>query len=409
MQMSVYDVVVIGGGAAGLMCALTAGRRGRHVLVLDSSNKVGKKILMSGGGRCNFTNLQVEAENFLSANAHFCKSALSCFTQWDFIAMVQEHEIPYHERKHGQLFCDNSAKEILAMLLHECTKANVTILDSCRVDAIEEAAVPTTRYRLSTSLGRFDAQSLVVATGGLSIPKMGASGFGYDVAEKFGLKVRPTRAGLAPFVFSNAFKSICVRLAGISIDCELRTIAKRPHTDGHTPSFHEQLLFTHRGVSGPVALQVSNYWLESLALELNLFPRDDPFSWFIRAKNERPKIVLRTLISERLAKNLTLELEAIFWPNERDKTLAQWSNIELEAIAKRLMHWRIKPSGTEGYRTAEVTLGGIDTNEISSRTMEAKRQAGLFFIGEVLDVTGHLGGFNFQWAWASGYAAGCHA
>lgn len=407
--MSHYDVVVLGGGAAGLMCAMTAGQRGRQVLLIDSSNKVGKKILMSGGGRCNFTNLFVEPANFLSANPHFPKSALSRYTQWDFIALVEKHGIAYHERKHGQLFCDNSSKDILTMLRQECDDVGVTIRTTCSVLKITPTQTDHRRFELSTSSGNFTTESLVVATGALSIPKMGASGFGYDIARQFSLNVLPTRAGLAPLVFSNAFKDVCARLAGVAVECALSVQTTADLDPGQTISFTEALLFTHRGISGPVVLQISNYWSEGQPVILDLLPSFATSNWLKTTKFERPKLLLRTVLSQKLPKNLVTELEQLFWPRNMDRVLAEWSDSDLELVADCLSHWTLKPSGTEGYRTAEVTVGGVDTDEISSKTMESKRQPGLFFIGEVVDVTGQLGGFNFQWAWASGYAAGCYA
>lgn len=407
--MSHYDVVIIGGGASGLMCALTAGQRGRRVLLLDSSNKVGKKILMSGGGRCNFTNLFIEPSCFISTNPHFCISALNRYTQWDFIALVEKHGIAYHERKHGQLFCDDSAKDILAMLIAECEKSNVVIKTLSEIKKIKalsntDANATTTsekasqkRFQLDTNKGEISAHSLVVATGGLSIPTMGASGFGYELAQQFGLKVLPTRAGLVPFMFSDSFKAISERLSGLAVDVEL---------NNEQQSFNENILFTHRGLSGPAVLQLSNYWLPGEAVAVNLFPGEDLRQWLKAQKKSHPKSLLRTLLSERLAKSLVLELQSLFWLAQAETAIAEIPDALLEEVARSLQAWSLKPSGTEGYRTAEVTLGGIDTDELSSKTMESKRQPGLYFIGEVMDVTGWLGGFNFQWAWSSGFAAG---
>ncbi len=404
-----YDVVVIGGGAAGLMCAITAGRRGRRVLVIESSNKIGKKILMSGGGHCNFTNLFVAPDNFLSANPHFAKSALSRYTQWDFIALVQEHGIAYHERKHGQLFCDDSSKSILAMLLKECDKVGVTIRTNCSIRQLKFLETIPIRFELNTAGDDCTTESLVVATGALSIPKMGASGFGYDIARQFDLQVLPTRAGLVPLVFSNAFKQVCARLSGVSADCQLSVRTNDKSSNIANVSFSEALLFSHRGITGPVVLQISNYWREGRPVVLNLFPSLDVRSWFKTAKTERPKIMLKTLLSWKLPKSLVAELESLLWSNDKERALADWSDSGLDDVAKQLTEYVLKPSGTEGYRTAEVTVGGVDTDEISSKTMESRRRPGLYFVGEVMDVTGQLGGFNFQWAWASGYAAGCHA
>jgi predicted Rossmann fold flavoprotein len=398
-----YDVIIIGAGASGLMCACHAGQRGRRVLVLDSSNKVGKKILMSGGGRCNMTNLFVEPENFISNNPHFCISALNRYTQWDFMALVEKYKIPYHERKHGQLFCNDSAKDILNMLLAECEKANVTIKTHCEVTqitAIEGNKEPSSaRFKLTTNQGTYHAESLVIASGGLSIPTLGASGFGYDIAKQFGHTVLPLRAGLVPFTFTDGFKAVTERLSGIAVDGTMSS---------ETAAFSEAILFTHRGISGPAALQVSNYWHVGESISMDLFPTEDIAEladWLKQQKQQHPKSLLRTLLYDRLVKSLVLELQTLLWENHAETAMGQMPDTVLDDIAHLLKNWSQKPSGTEGYRTAEVTLGGVDTAELSSKTMESKKQAGLYFIGEVVDVSGHLGGFNFQWAWASGHAA----
>ena len=412
-----YDVIVLGAGASGLMCAAFAGQRGRRVLVLDSSNKVGKKILMSGGGRCNFTNLYVTAKNFLSENPHFCISALKRYTQWDFLALVDAYKIPREERKHGQLFCLNSAKDILQMLLSECQKVAVEIRTHCDVNSVKTSEVKTNPvnaatqgFAVSSNLGDFTCESLVIATGALSIPSMGATGFGYDIARQFGHTVVPTRAGLVPFTFSDSvvndsgvntgFKAAAERLSGLAVDVDLTA---------NDTTFKEAILFTHRGLSGPAALQISNYWREGEFIEIDLFPAqplDEFAAWVLGLKKTLPKSLLRTPLGEHLPKSLVAELQAALWQDYAETPLAQIPDAALQDVARSLKAWRQKPSGTEGYRTAEVTLGGVDTQDISSKTMESKKQAGLFFIGEVLDVTGHLGGFNFQWAWASGVAAG---
>jgi len=393
-----FDVIIIGGGASGLMCALTAGQRGRRVLVLDSSNKVGKKILMSGGGRCNFMNLFVEPEHFLSDNPAFCISALNRYTQWDFMALVEKHGIAWHERKHGQLFCNDSAKDILTMLLTECEQVKVQIKTQCEVEKIEAlAGDKAARFQLQTSKGAFTTESLVVATGGLSIPTLGASGFGYDIARQFGHEVLPTRAGLVPFMFSDSFKAISERLSGLAHEVAI---------SNERNAFTENILFTHRGLSGPAVLQLSNYWLPGESVAVDLFPGEDMNTWLLAQKKQHPKSLLRTLLIERLAKSLVLELQTLFWSAQAETAMAEIPDAVLADIAAVLNGWTLKPSGTEGYRTAEVTLGGVTTDEISSKTMESRRQPGLYFIGEVLDVTGHLGGFNFQWAWSSGHAAG---
>ncbi|MGB2155319.1 MAG: NAD(P)/FAD-dependent oxidoreductase [Porticoccaceae bacterium] len=389
-----YDVIIIGGGAAGLFCAFTAGQRGRSVLVLDSSNKVGKKILMSGGGRCNFTNLDIQPENYLSANPHFCKSALNGYNQWQFIDMVERHQIAYHERKHGELFCNESAKDILAMLLDECEQANVAVKTKCDIQGI---ASQDSGYSLHTSLGHYHCQSLVIATGGLSIPTMGATGFGYEVAEQFGLKLLPRSAGLVPFTFTDWVKDISERLSGLAVDVVMSV---------DNISFRENLLFTHRGISGPAALQLSSYWKPGQKISINLLPDIQASTLLLDYKKSSAKSLLRNLLSQHLSKGLVLELQNLYWPNHADKPMAETPDAVLNEVAARLQDWQLKPSGTEGYRTAEVTLCGVDTNHLSSKTMECKTQPGLYFVGEVMDVTGHLGGYNFQWAWASGHAAG---
>jgi predicted flavoprotein YhiN len=414
-----YDVIILGAGAAGLMCAAIAAQRGRRVLLLEKANKIGKKILMSGGGRCNFTNTIVEPENFISDNPHFCKSALNRYTQWDFIAMVERYGVEYEERKHGQLFCLHSAKDILSMLLKECDQAGVEIRTHCELGNIE--AIPSNndcdtqsegsekRYRLKLIHGReldsgdrlsslnIDCQSLVVATGALSIPTLGGSGLGYDIAQQFSLSVTDRQAGLVPFMFSDYLKPICERLSGIALEAQVSC-------NGQT--FTENLLFTHRGISGPVILQISSYWAPGDEICIDLLPNIDAQQWLIEAKQKHGKSSLKTLLNQRLTKALVNELQGLWWPEYADIPLAQFSDKQLTDIGDKLNHWRLKPSATEGYRTAEVTRGGVDTDGISSKTMEAKQQAGLYFIGEVLDVTGHLGGFNFQWAWSSGYSGG---
>jgi|TARA_B100001094_G_scaffold118093_1_gene113879 predicted Rossmann fold flavoprotein len=392
-----FDVVVIGGGAAGLFCALTAGQRGRSVLVLDSSNKVGKKILMSGGGGCNFTNLDIRPENYLSNNPHFCISALNRYNQWQFIDLVERHNIPYHEKSHGELFCDNSSKDILKMLLDECAVANVNIRTKSIISQIKPAEEGG--FHLSLADQKIHCQSLVVASGGLSIPTLGASGFGYDIAEQFGLGLLPRSAGLVPFTFSDWVKDISETNSGLSIDVEMSV---------NGVSFRENLLFTHRGISGPAALQLSSYWEPGQVISINLLPDQDALSLLLGYKESNPKSLLRNLIAPLLSKGFTQSLQARYWPQYAETPIAEIANSKLENLASHLSNWKLKPSGTEGYRTAEVTLCGVNTDNISSKTMECKSQPGLYFVGEVLDVTGHLGGYNFQWAWASGYAAGCY-
>lgn len=389
------DVIVIGAGASGLMCAMEAGKRGRTVLVLDHANKAGKKILMSGGGRCNFTNVSVGAENYLSHNPHFCKSALSRFTQWDFIALVRKHRIAYHEREHGQLFCDGSAKDILDLLLSECEQAGVTIRLDTRIDAI--AQQPGGGFKLKTSAGAIACQSLVVASGGLSIPSMGASPFGYRIAEQFGIKVWPTRAGLVPFTLHPRDKERLASLSGIAVD----SVVGNPRQ-----SFRENLLFTHRGLSGPAVLQISSYWQPGEAVEIDLLPGLDLAGELQLAREARPQTALKTALGNYLPKRL---IAALLDETLADKPLQHMSRQELAQVAAALQQWRVKPNGTEGYRTAEVTLGGVDCGAVSSQTMESRSVPGLYFTGEVLDVAGWLGGYNFQWAWSSGWCAGQHA
>ncbi|MDD0977275.1 NAD(P)/FAD-dependent oxidoreductase [Pseudomonas fontis] len=385
------EVIIIGAGAAGLMCALSAAYRGRQVLLLDHANKPGKKILMSGGGRCNFTNMYTEPNNFLSQNPHFCKSALARYTQWDFIEMVGKHGVPYHEKKLGQLFCDNKSSDILDMLLSECSKAGAELRMDTRIEQIEKLEAG---YLLETSAGKFQCQSLVIATGGLSIPTLGATGFGYQVAKQFGHSLLPTRAALAPFTITEpVLKGICTELSGSSVDC----IASC-----NGSSFRENLLFTHRGLSGPAILQISSFWDSGDTVEINLLPDHDALAWLQQQQAERPNSELKTLLGELFTKKMA-NLLAEHW--FVSKPMKQYTPGELAQVAEKLSAWQVVPAGTEGYRTAEVTLGGVDTREVSSKTLESLKSPGLYFIGEVLDVSGHLGGFNFQWAWASAYAA----
>lgn len=386
------DVLIIGAGAAGLMCAATAAARGRRVLVLDHANKAGKKILMSGGGRCNFTNLYCEPGNFLSGNPHFCKSALARFTQWDFIGLVAKHGVPYHEKKLGQLFCDNKSSDILELLLAECAESGAEIRLNTAVQRIEKREGG---FLLYSDLGEVTCQSLVIATGGLSIPTLGATGFGYQVARQFGHELLPTRAGLVPFTITEPqLKTLCTELSGTSVeDC-------RVSCNGQ--SFVENILFTHRGLSGPAILQISSYWQPGDTLHIDLLPHIDLPEWLATQQRERGNSELKTLLAELFTKKMaTLLVDSWF----TSKPMKQYTAGELKAVAERLSDWQLVPAGTEGYRTAEVTLGGVNTDEVSSKTLESLKVPGLYFIGEVLDVTGHLGGFNFQWAWASGYAA----
>lgn len=394
------DVVIIGAGAAGLMTAITAGNRGRKVLVLDHANKVGKKILMSGGGRCNFTNMYTEPSNFLSGNSHFCKSALSRYTQWDFIEMVGKHSVAYHEKKLGQLFCDHKASDIVAMLLDECQQAKAEIRLHCDIEKIADANVGE-GFSLQTSLGPVHCESLVIATGGLSIPTMGATGFGYKVAHQYGLDCLATAAGLVPFTLTGDIKDQLSLLAGNSLDVRISC---------NDMSFSEAMLFTHRGLSGPAVLQISSYWELGQDVEVDLFPHLNLADFLAQMQRERPKAELKSILGELTTKKLAQVLCDLWCAGSlASKPINQYTAPELEQLAAIFHKWTFKPSGTEGYRTAEVTLGGVDTNELSSKTMEAKKRQGLYFVGEVMDVTGHLGGFNFQWAWASGFAAGSYA
>jgi hypothetical protein len=386
----VFDVVVIGGGAAGLFCAAVAGARGRSVLVAEHANKVGKKILMSGGGRCNFTNLHSGPDNFLSANPHFCKSALARYTPWDFVALVERHGIDYHEKKLGQLFCDGSSKQIVAMLLAECAAGGVAVHTHCPVE-IERLGPP---HRLASEAGAIECNSLVIATGGYSIPRMGATGFGFDVARSLGLSVRDTRAALVPVTLPERKRAQLADLSGVALDSV---------TSADGASFRENILFTHRGLSGPAVLQASSYWEPGQPLVVDLFPDLDLATVLREARQSRPRILLHNLLAETLTRRVALRWCELSLP---DKPLAALSDAEIDAVDKACKSWAVWPDGTEGYRTAEVTLGGVATDHLSSQTMECRDHPGLFFIGEVVDVTGHLGGHNFQWAWASGQAAG---
>jgi predicted Rossmann fold flavoprotein len=377
---AVFDVAVVGAGAAGLMCALRAGQRGRRVLLLDHADKVGKKILISGGGRCNFTNRDCRPEAFLSANPHFCKSALARYTQHDFIALVERHRIAWHEKTLGQLFCDGSAHQVVAMLLAECRAVGVDVRTGHRIMSLERSD----RFRVHTDQGDFEAPAVVLATGGLSIPKMGATDFTHAVARRFGLAVVEPRPALVPLTLD------VPELSGISLDvvaCCGRA------------SFHEAMLFTHRGLSGPAVLQVSSYWREGREIEIDLLPGFDAAAFLKDRKRSRPKAELRTVLSELMPQRLAQHLAP-------DGTIGTRRDRELDCLATRLKTWRVLPSGSEGYAKAEVTLGGVDTAELSSRTMAAKKVPGLHVIGEAVDVTGWLGGYNFQWAWSSGWAAG---
>ena len=385
------DVIVIGGGAAGLMCARVAGQRGRRVRVIEHANRCGKKILMSGGGRCNFTNTGTTAANFISANPHFCKSALARYTPHHFIEMVERHGIAYHEKELGQLFCDESSKQIVKMLLDECADAGVRIETGCSVQNVQRT---DEGFRVRTTLGELRAPSLVIATGGLSIPSMGATGFGYELARQFGHSVLPTRAGLVPLTLTGKHQERLADLSGVALPVTA-------HCNGR--EFSNFMLITHRGVSGPSILQISSYWNVGDALHLDMLPQDDAFDALKRLRAKRPAAELRTVLGDLFPKRFAERLCEIWFPS---RPMKQFNDPELRAIAEQLQHWPLIANGTEGYRTAEVTLGGVDTDEISSSTMQSKQVRGLYFIGEVVDVTGWLGGYNFQWAWASGHAAG---
>jgi predicted Rossmann fold flavoprotein len=388
-----WDVIIIGAGAAGLMCAITAGKRGRRVLVIEISNKPGKKILMSGGGRCNFTNLQTDTNKFLSKNPNFCKSALSRYTHDSFIQLVQEHQISYHEKGFGQLFCDNSSKDILNMLLAEAKKYQVVIKTDCKIKQYEHKDF----FMLDTYSEEHKAKSLVVATGGLSVPTLGGSDYGYQIATTYGHEVTSLRPALVPFVFTDTFKVLSEKLSGVSMQA---------HLSVNKQEFVENILFTHRGLSGPAVLQISNYWVEGDEITMNLLPSIDCTNLLLAQKQKNPKSLLRKVLYPYLPRKLVIELQNMWWPNKKELPIAEISELLLRDLSDKIQNWKLKPSTTEGYRTAEVTLGGVDTDEISSKTMESQREKDLYFIGEVLDVTGHLGGFNFQWAWASGYVAG---
>ena len=388
-----YDVVIIGAGAAGLMCAGVAGQRGRSVLLLEQARQPGEKIRISGGGRCNFTNLHTSPANFLSENPRFSHSALSGFSQRDFIALVESHGIAWHEKTRGQLFCDGSSRQIVDMLLDRCRKAQAQLRLAVRVGAISK---DEEGFAVATDQGEFRAQSLVVATGGPSIPKMGSSGFGYKVAARFGLNIVPPRPALVPLTFDAALLARFGNLSGVAVDAVVSC--------GKT-AFDEALLFTHRGLSGPAILQISSYWREGQDLVIDLAPQIDVVAGLKRLRSDRPRQEVATALAEFLPKRLAQTIaEAIASPPR----IADCPDRLIGEVAAAVAQWRVRPSGTEGYRTAEVTLGGVDTAGLSSKTFETRSVPGLYFIGEVLDVTGHLGGFNFQWAWSSGYAAGGH-
>ncbi|MEN9502704.1 MAG: hypothetical protein RI964_1989 [Pseudomonadota bacterium] len=391
--MQAYDVIIIGAGAAGLMCAAQAAQRARRVLLLDKAEKVGKKILISGGGRCNFTNLNVNPNAYLSQNPHFCKSALARFTAQDFLTLMRRYHLTWSEKTLGQLFCEQKAPAIVAMLWAECQQAGVQLRLNTDITAISRG--DDAHFQLQTSTGMFSSQSLVIATGGPSIPRMGATDFGIHIAKQFGLKNIPFSPALVPFTFSqDKLDGLFAGLAGLSTEV-VASCGKG--------TFRENLLFTHRGLSGPAMLQISSYWQKGMAVEIDLLPKRDAYAWLQSVQKQRPKAELKTILGEVLPARLAQRLCETLFPNH---PMGQYADKNLQAIAQQLHCWQLTPSGTEGMRTAEVCLGGVDTRELSSKTLEANKVAGLYFIGETVDVTGWLGGYNFQWAWSSGYCAG---
>lgn len=398
--MEECDVIIIGAGAAGLMCAIEAGKRGRKAWLVDHASKIAEKIRISGGGRCNFTNTGTGPENFLSQNPHFCKSALTQFSHQDFVALVERYGIAYHEKALGQLFCDHKAQDIIDMLLAEIAAANVPLdmqTDILRIEKTDTGFSVETKAQTSAASVLTNCASLVIATGGLSIPKIGATKFGYDVARQFGLGIVETRAALVPLTFQAEILARCKSLAGVSVEAIVRCAKK---------GFSEAMLFTHRGLSGPSILQISSYWREGLAIEVDLAPQTNVAEHLLSAKAQGGKAAIETVLSDIIPKRLAADIcqsEAV------SGRLVEIANGAIEKIGAAVNHWQLKPAGSEGYRTAEVTLGGVDTAGLSSKTMQAKNLPGLFFIGEVVDVTGHLGGYNFQWAWSSGFVAGQHA
>jgi len=397
-----YDVIIIGAGAAGLMCAIEAGKRGRHVLVLEKTNKAGKKILISGGGRCNFTNLYTEPNAYLSNNPHFCKSALSRYTQWDFIELVEKNGLNWTEKTLGQLFCDEKARAIVELLLSECREVGVKVELNCDANKVSKAIVhnqiqelDAAPFMIHSSKGSFESESLVIASGGPSIPKMGATDFGLQIAKQFGLNTYNFTAGLVPFTFpENELDSLFRELSGTAVDVILSV---------NNTHFKEAILFTHRGMSGPAALQISSYWQLGDNISVNLFPEESATDWLATQSAEHPNAELKNLLGRVIPKRLALKLcERLI----TSKPMKQYTPAELQMIGQQLSDWKLKPHGTEGMRTAEVALGGVDCDELSSKTMESKQIPRLYFIGESVDVTGHLGGYNFQWAWSSGWCAG---
>jgi len=392
MNHNYYDVVIIGAGAAGLFCAFNAGLRGKRVLLLDHANKVGKKILMSGGGRCNFTNLNTTHEDFSSENPHFCKSALHQYTAYDFLALVEKYNIDYVEKGPGQLFCKESSKDILNMLLEECSKNAVKIFKKCEIISIEK----NDTFEVNTSHENYQAESLVIATGGLSIPTLGATGYGYELAEKFGHKIIPTRASLVPFTLEKDLKEKISQLAGVSLKVDISCKNKKMF------SIEDDMLITHRGLSGPAVLKISEYWREGSEVKIDLLPEQNIVSYLESEKDIHPDQLLTNNLGQVFPKRLAAYICGVEYST---KKVRQLDKKDLQKLEEKVHHWTIIPAGTEGYRTAEVTSGGINTDDISSKTFESKLVKNLYFIGEVLDVTGQLGGYNFQWAWSSGWCA----
>lgn len=391
--MKNYDVIIIGAGAAGMMCAIEAAKKGKKTLLLDKANKAGKKILISGGGRCNFTNLYTDASHYLSQNPHFCKSALSRYTPWDIIALFETHKLSWTEKTLGQLFCDQKSKAVVNMLLDECVTQGVDIQLNHNIRAINKST--SDKFDVTTSTENYSAQSLVIATGGASIPRMGASDFALRIAKQFHIKNIPFRAGLVPFIFSQTdLEQYFKGLSGLSFDATVSC---------NGVSFREGVLITHKGLSGPAILQVSSYWKKGDAITLNLLPDDNATDWLIEQKRQHPNVELTNVLAKKTPKRLAQKLSETQFQNQ---AIEHVNLQEIKRIGEQLNNWQLYPSTTEGMRTAEVCLGGIDTNELSSKTFESKHVSGLYFIGEAIDVTGHLGGFNFQWAWASGWCAG---
>ncbi|GAA0412527.1 NAD(P)/FAD-dependent oxidoreductase [Cocleimonas flava] len=400
--MKKFNVIIIGAGAAGLMCAIEAGKRGRSVLILEKADKIGKKILISGGGRCNFTNMYTDADNFLSGNPHFCKSALSRYTPWDFVALLESHGLSWTEKTLGQLFCDQKSKAVVQLLHDECDKAGVTIQPSSEIISIKKGE----DFLVASEKENYASDSLVIATGGPSIPKMGATDFALQVAETFDINTIPFSPALVPFVFTiETLDAFIKDLSGISTYVEMGAVSGGVTLN---QSFKESILFTHRGISGPAALQISSYWKLGDEISINLFPDFDLLEWLKEQQTEHPQAELKTILNYKLPKRLAQKLceHVLINDDISNKTMRQFNLPELESIEQQLTQWKLRPSGTEGMRTAEVALGGVDTDELSSKTLETKKVKGLYFVGEAVDVTGHLGGHNFQWAWASAWCAG---